>query len=136
MYVDVIMIIIMMTIMIIMIIMIIIMIIIMTEWYNAHIIGLTRTFGIVTQFQSTYLNYIFINRSWFQIVDIGMQPVIIKCHVLQFFKFIFLLSWLLKKENRNIKIKIITFNSLISWQKMFTKFSIRVILHTPFLKIL
>ena len=50
MYVDVIMIIIMMTIMIIMIIMIIIM--------------------IITQFQSTYLKYIFINRSWFQIVTL------------------------------------------------------------------
>ena len=102
-------------------------------------IGPNRTFGIATQFQSTYLNYIFINRPWFQIVDIGMQPVIIKINVMffprPFFKFIFLLSWSLKKENGNIQIKIITFKSLISRQKMFTKFSIRVILHTPFLKI-
>ena len=67
-----------------------------------------RPFGIATQFQSTYLNYIFINRPWFQILDIGMQPVIRKCHVLSFFKFTFLLSWSLKNERRNIQIKIIT----------------------------
>ena len=91
MYVDVIMIIIMMTIMIIMIIMIIIMIMIMImiqcTYYRSHEnVWNSNSISKHVFKVHIYQQILVSNR------NIGMQPVVIKCHVLSFFKFIFLLS--------------------------------------------
>ena len=91
MYVDVIMIIIMMTIMIIMIMMIIIMIIIMImiqcTYYRSH----ENVWNSNSISKHVFKLHIY-QQSLVSNHNIGMQPVIIKCHVLSFFKFIFLLS--------------------------------------------